>query len=62
MAVRPNAVYRVALANGHRLWAYRAGRDRARPADYAPGDRVTLEVSPSDLSKGRLVISNASKS
>jgi translation initiation factor IF-1 len=47
-------VFRVELPNGHRLLAYAAGRRRKRQCRLAVGDNVTVELSPFDLSQGRL--------
>ena len=52
----PNQTYRVELANGHRLLAFVAGRAKARFRGLAPGDRVKLELSPFDLSQGRILV------
>jgi translation initiation factor IF-1 len=54
--VLPNQMYRVELANGHRLLAYVAGKARLRLARFAPGDKVRLELSPYDLSTGRIMV------
>jgi translation initiation factor IF-1 len=54
--VLPNQMYRVELANGHRLLAFMAGRARLSFARLAPGDKVRLELSPYDLSAGRIVV------
>ncbi len=51
----PNGTYRVELANGHRLLAFVTGRARLSFARMAPGERVTLEMSPYDLSEGRII-------
>jgi len=56
--VLPNQTYRVELANGHRLVAFVAGRARPSVAPLAPGDRVRLELSPYDLSEGRIVVAD----
>ncbi|MBP7830086.1 MAG: translation initiation factor IF-1 [Kiritimatiellae bacterium] len=55
VSVITNAVFRVELANGHGLVAYadRAGKSRA--GTLQPGDRVRVEMSPCDMSRGRLV-------
>ena len=53
---RPNHTYRVELANGHRLLAFVAGRVKQRLAGFAPGDRVTLQLTPYDLSVGRILL------
>jgi translation initiation factor IF-1 len=52
----PNGTYRVQLANGHRLLAFVAGRARLRFAGLAVGDRVWLQLTPYDLSQGRILI------
>ena len=52
----PNQTYQVELANGHRLRAYVAGRARRSFAGLAPGDRVRLQLTPYDLSAGRILV------
>jgi translation initiation factor IF-1 len=52
---RPDGVCRAELANGHRLVAFLAGRARAKSAELRIGKRIWLEVSPCDLSKGRIL-------
>ena len=52
----PNGTYRVELTNGHRLLAFVAGRARLKFARLLAGERVALELSPYDLSKGRIVV------
>ena len=54
--VRPNRTFRVELANGHRLTAFLTGKARAKAAQLSLGDRVRLELSPYDLSQGRIVL------
>jgi translation initiation factor IF-1 len=54
--VLPNKTYRVELANGHRLVAYVPGRARLNFVRFARGDKVQLELSPYDLSEGRIVV------
>ena len=54
--ILPNRMYRVELANGHRLLAFVAGRARTSFARLAPGDKVRLELSPYDLSRGRIIV------
>jgi translation initiation factor IF-1 len=54
--VLPNRMYRVELANGHRLLAYVAGKTRLSFVRLALGDKVRLEMSPYDLSAGRIVV------
>ena len=52
----PNTTYRVELANGHRLLAFVTGKAKREFVRFAPGDRVRLELSPYDLSEGRIVV------
>jgi translation initiation factor IF-1 len=52
----PNNTYRVELANGHRLLGYVAGKAKALSAGLRPGARVKLELSPYDLSQGRILV------
>jgi translation initiation factor IF-1 len=51
----PNAVFRVELENGHRVMAHVSGRMRMHFIRILPGDQVTVELSPYDLLKGRIV-------
>ena len=51
----PNTQFRVELANGHQVIAHVAGRMRRNFIRIIPGDTVTLEISPYDLGKGRIV-------
>jgi translation initiation factor IF-1 len=51
----PNAMFSVELENGHRVLAHVSGRMRMHFIRILPGDKVTLELSPYDLSKGRIV-------
>jgi translation initiation factor IF-1 len=55
MEILPDARYRVQLDNGHQLVAYTAGRMKKNRIKTLAGDRVTVEVSPYDLEKGRLI-------
>jgi translation initiation factor IF-1 len=55
MEVLSSKTYRVELANGHRLLAFATGRMAASPARFAAGDRVRLQLSPYDLSVGRII-------
>jgi translation initiation factor IF-1 len=48
-------LFRAELKNGHRLLAHGTRRNRAQVAELKPGDRVNLELSPFDMSKGRIV-------
>jgi len=54
MEVLPDARYLVLLDNGHQLVAYTAGKMRKHSIRILAGDKVTLELSPYDLSKGRI--------
>lgn len=50
----PNAVFRVSLPNGHKVVAHLSGKLRQNYIKILEGDRVTVELSPYDLSKGRI--------
>ncbi|MGD0252102.1 MAG: translation initiation factor IF-1 [Verrucomicrobiota bacterium] len=52
----PNGTYRAELANGHRLTAFVAGREKKNFAGLKAGDRVKLQLTPYDLSAGRILI------
>lgn len=54
--VLPNNLFRVTLANGHRILAHVSGKMRLHFVRLAPGDKVNLEMSPYDLSKGCIVL------
>jgi translation initiation factor IF-1 len=51
----PNAMFRVELENGHKVLAHVSGKMRMHFIRILPGDRVTVELSPYDLTKGRIV-------
>lgn len=51
----PNATFKVELANGHKVLAHVCGKMRMRFIRILPGDRVSMEISPYDLSRGRIV-------
>ena len=51
----PNAVFRVELENGHQIIAHVSGKMRMHFIRILPGDKVTVELSPYDLTKGRIV-------
>ena len=53
--VLPNAMFRVELKGGHKVLAHVSGRLRMHFIKIVAGDRVTMEISPYDLSKGRIV-------
>ena len=50
----PNAMCQVELANGHKVLAHISGKLRMNFIKILPGDKVTLEMSPYDLSRGRI--------
>jgi len=52
----PNAMFRVELENGHRILAHVSGKMRMHFIRILPGDTVTVEMSPYDLNKGRIVL------
>ena len=51
----PNAMFRVELENGHVILAHISGRMRMHYIKILPGDKVTVELSPYDLTRGRIV-------
>ena len=51
----PNAMFRVELENGHKVLAHISGKMRMHFIKILPGDKVTVEMSPYDLSRGRIV-------
>ena len=51
----PNAQFKVKLPNGHEVLAHVSGKIRMNYIRILPGDRVTIEISPYDLTKGRIV-------
>jgi len=51
----PNAMFRVELDNGHRVLAHISGKMRMHFIKILPGDKVTIELSPYDLTRGRIV-------
>jgi len=50
----PNAMFNVKLSNGHVILAYVSGKIRMHYIRILPGDRVTVEISPYDLTRGRI--------
>ena len=50
----PNAMFRVELENGHEILAHISGKIRKNFIRILPGDRVKVEMTPYDLSKGRI--------
>jgi translation initiation factor IF-1 len=54
----PNAMFRVVLDNGHKVLAHVSGKMRMHFIRILPGDKVKLELSPYDLSRGRITYRN----
>lgn len=50
----PNAMFKVKLSNGHTILAHVSGKIRMHYIRILPGDRVTVEISPYDLTRGRI--------
>ncbi len=50
----PNAMFRVELSNGHKVLAHISGKIRLHYIKIVPGDKVLVELSPYDLSRGRI--------
>ena len=50
----PNAMFKVELSNGHKILAHISGKIRMHFIRILPGDRVKIELSPYDLTKGRI--------
>lgn len=51
----PNAVFQVELENGHKITAHLSGKLRMNFIRIIPGDKVLIEMSPYDLTKGRII-------
>jgi len=51
----PNAMFRVELENGHKVLAYLSGKMKMNLIKILPGDEVTVQLSPYDLTRGRIV-------
>jgi translation initiation factor IF-1 len=54
----PNALFKVELENGHHVMAHVSGKMRMHFIRILPGDTVTIEMSPYDLTRGRIVLRN----
>lgn len=52
----PNAMFRVELENGHKILAHVSGKMRMHFIRILPGDTVTVEMSPYDLNRGRIIL------
>lgn len=59
--VLPNAMFRVTLQNGHEILAHTSGKMRKNRIRILAGDRVTVEMTPYDLTKGRIIHRYANK-
>ncbi len=55
----PNAMFRVELENGHKVLAHISGKMRMHYIRILPGDEVTVELSPYDLTRGRITYRQA---
>lgn len=55
----PNAMFRVELPNGHQVLAHVSGKMRMNFIRILPGDKVTIEMSPYDLDRGRIIYRQA---
>lgn len=55
MEVLPNAMFRVELDNGHKILAHTSGKMRKNRIRVLAGDKVTIEMTPYDLAKGRII-------
>jgi len=56
MEILPNAMFRVELENGHEILAHTSGRMRKHRIRILLGDKVTVEMTPYDLTKGRVIL------
>ena len=54
----PAATFRVALENGHEILAHLSGKMRMNKIRLLPGDKVKMQISPYDLTKGRIIYRN----
>jgi translation initiation factor IF-1 len=57
----PNAMFRVELENGHRILAHISGKMRMHYIKILPGDKVSVELSPYDLNRGRIIYRSIGK-
>jgi translation initiation factor IF-1 len=57
----PNAMFRVELENGHKVLAHISGKMRMHFIKILPGDKVTVELSPYDLTRGRITFRSKNK-
>jgi translation initiation factor IF-1 len=56
LEILPNAMFRVKLVNGHEILAHTSGRMRKNRIRILLGDKVTVEMTPYDLTKGRVIL------
>ncbi len=54
----PNAMFKARLENGHQILAHVSGKMRMHFIRILPGDKVTVEMSPYDLNRGRIILRN----
>jgi len=54
LELMPSATFKIALANGHEILGHLSGKMRMNKIKILPGDRVKIQISPYDLSKGRV--------
>ena len=54
----PNAMFKIELENGHQILAHVSGKMRMHFIRILPGDSVTVEMSPYDLTRGRIILRN----
>jgi translation initiation factor IF-1 len=54
LELMPSAMFKVALSNGHEILAHLSGKMRMNKIKLLPGDRVKIQMSPYDLTKGRI--------
>jgi len=54
--VLPNTMFHVEIENGHKILAYLSGKMRLNFIKIVPGDKVKLEMSPYDVSRGRIIL------
>jgi len=52
----PNAMFNVELENGHKILAHVSGKMRMHYIRILPGDKITVEMSPYDLNRGRIIL------
>ncbi|MHB8903947.1 MAG: translation initiation factor IF-1 [Patescibacteria group bacterium] len=58
LELMPAATFRVSLENGHEILAHLSGKMRMNKIRLLPGDKVKMQISPYDLTKGRIIYRN----